>query len=420
MISSQLQIITEEIVRVYGKVDSIILRGGFGRGEGTVRRLPSGKVVPFKDYDLYVVTRTHISDRDHFQLLQAIHKRLGIDPNWYFSVEPGDFNVDIEEIHPNKLERLPPDISTVDAKLASRILYGEDLRDRITVSAEDIALASGAVVLLNKVTGLLENLNPDYLRKAPEGKNRDSLLYECGKTYVELCTALLILDGRYSPLYRERAQIFKEIYAQRFRQLQTLIPELAHKVEYFTYRKLESSIWEEDLDPVEFWFLTRRDFGLVVRYYLNRLLAFEDEGSTWSVFADEFYRRAGFSFFLEYLDYDLRHTSWFRRPMLPWISFLGQIYLNMRFVSRKWGLGRGIYLTPVLYWRAPIIKIFAASLLAMFSIERNGQIDIPNVRKAAIYLKQIYPFEFKDSWADLRNSCVEAQKSLRKSEKTVL
>jgi len=40
---------------------SLILVGGFGRGEGSVKILKDN-VVPLNDYDLYVVTKNSVSD----------------------------------------------------------------------------------------------------------------------------------------------------------------------------------------------------------------------------------------------------------------------------------------------------------------------------------------------------------------------
>jgi len=272
LISSHMQVICEEILKTFGKVDSIMLTGGFGRGEGTIRRLPGGKVVPFKDYDIYVVSDSKVSDHERSELLQRIHKRLDISSDWYFSVAPGDFFIDIEAVPIEKLGRLPPDISAVDAKLASRVIYGRDLRDAIPLSSKDTALASGAIVLLNKLTGLLENMSQGYFSRPPTGKRRQALAYECGKTYIEMCTALLILDRRYFPYYRERARIFNDVYAQRFPELRDEIPNLPEKVNYYTDVKLQSRIEEVDDDPVDLWFSTRQDFGTMLRYYMQKFL----------------------------------------------------------------------------------------------------------------------------------------------------
>ena len=59
-IQSDLDKITETILSQINPV-SIILFGGFGKGEGSVEVL-NNSITPLNDYDLYVVTPGQISD----------------------------------------------------------------------------------------------------------------------------------------------------------------------------------------------------------------------------------------------------------------------------------------------------------------------------------------------------------------------
>jgi hypothetical protein len=418
-----MRIITEEILRTFKRVDSIILAGGFGRGEGTIRREASGKVIPFKDYDIFVISDGTISDYQHLDLIQRIYKQLGIRFEQYYSVGPGHFSVQIQMIPFHKLERLPPDISAVDLKLASRIIYGRDVRNAIHLTAEDTAIASGAIVLLNKVTGLLENMSISYFDKPPLGEKREALLYECAKTFVEICTALLILKRRYIPSYLERALTFEKIYADSFPELRDILPDLPTKVQFYTDMKLRSNIGKMSDDPLDLWFRTREYFGIVLRYYMREFLSIDSQFVTWSQFADSMYQRAGFVFFHEFLDSDLKHFGWYHPAMLPWISFLGQTYDNVSFVKKLLKVKKQLYMTPVLFWRSPMLKVFTASLLALYSLRRNGSWDQAMLKRAEHYLRQTYPVSSRssDPWTHIRSACVEAQKTcLIKTQKAVL
>jgi len=149
----QMKIIIDEIVNTYKNVYSVILAGGFGRGEGSIKILESGEVVPLKDYDIYVVTDRRISENEYISMVKRIHEKIGVSASWYFSVAPGEFNVSIQAIPFSRLGRLPPDIANVDLKMASKVLYGMDVRGRIPLSPNDVALSSGALVLFNKTIG---------------------------------------------------------------------------------------------------------------------------------------------------------------------------------------------------------------------------------------------------------------------------
>lgn len=130
-ISQHMQIITHEILRSFGKVDSIILAGGFGRGEGTIKFLSNEKIKPLKDYDLFIISDNNISSREYSNLMDTIYAKLDIDPLARLSAAPGIFSITLQIIPKKKLDRLPPDISTIDLKFASKVIYGKDLRTKI-------------------------------------------------------------------------------------------------------------------------------------------------------------------------------------------------------------------------------------------------------------------------------------------------
>ena len=55
-INGDLSIIQQIILENFNDVESIILAGGFGRGEGSVL-IHKEEVQPINDYDLYVITK---------------------------------------------------------------------------------------------------------------------------------------------------------------------------------------------------------------------------------------------------------------------------------------------------------------------------------------------------------------------------
>ena len=414
-LAEQMKIIRNEIINTYKEVYTIILAGGFGRGEGSIKILKSGKVVPMKDYDIYVITDNEIGENEYIGMIKRIHKKIGIKSSWYFSVGPGEFSVGVQTIPLRKLDRLPPDIATIDLKMASKILYGEDLRGRIPLGNDDIILSTGAIVLFNKIIGLLEQMNPGLMHKNLGKAKKTSIVYECGKTFIEICTALTILAKQYVPSYFRRAENFDQLCAEKFPDLLEKIPDLPNKVAFFTKLKLMSSFDEYKGDPIELWFTTRRYFNEVLQYYMEKFLNINSSANDWVDFCDKLYQELGFKFFKEYIHYNLRDIPLYHRQLLPLLSTVGQIYDNFLFVNRMRLIKKKMYLVPIFSWRSPLVKTFCASTIELNAINEDGNIESKLLQKAISFIKKTYPIITNFSsqierWDAVRKACVESQK----------
>ncbi|SVB90683.1 uncharacterized protein METZ01_LOCUS243537, partial [marine metagenome] len=55
-ISSDLDLITQIILNEFTNIESIVLAGGFGRGEGSVL-IVDNDIQPINDYDIYIITK---------------------------------------------------------------------------------------------------------------------------------------------------------------------------------------------------------------------------------------------------------------------------------------------------------------------------------------------------------------------------
>jgi len=56
---------------------SIILFGGFGKGEGSIQAI-DGKPVPYNDFDLYVVTNSKLSDEKLDEMSMNASREIGM------------------------------------------------------------------------------------------------------------------------------------------------------------------------------------------------------------------------------------------------------------------------------------------------------------------------------------------------------
>src|SRR5712692_7529979 len=185
----QMKLIVYETTQLYGPECTIILAGSFGRGEGSVRIDEAENPIPLNDYDLYVITDRKIDSKTHREMeeriLQNLSKLTGSD------LIGDKFVVGVEVVPRRSLNRLLPDISSYEMKVASQVLHGPDVRNLIPVTRREIALGSGAITLFHRNIALLENIEPEYLERKhfPEEKRLETARETC-KVYTEICTSL--------------------------------------------------------------------------------------------------------------------------------------------------------------------------------------------------------------------------------------
>ena len=74
-IDQELEIVCEEILKVIKPV-SIILFGGFGRGEGSAQ-IRNHDIIISKDYDTLLVVKKQLPPSVIYQMSANIHRRLG-------------------------------------------------------------------------------------------------------------------------------------------------------------------------------------------------------------------------------------------------------------------------------------------------------------------------------------------------------
>ena len=153
-IEKQLEIVKDILIKETKPI-SIVLFGGFGKGEGMVDK--NGK--PLNDFDIYVVGRKRLSDEECDRLSVKCSTALGrggLDFVEHADEEYDEdkfFHVDIRFIDYDKVGKLLPTQRTFELKNSSQIIYGEDIFNKIP----DIEVPdSDAIrILFNKMDHLL-------------------------------------------------------------------------------------------------------------------------------------------------------------------------------------------------------------------------------------------------------------------------
>lgn len=212
-------------------VHSIILGGGFGRGEGSVL-IDQGKIQAVNDYDLFVI----ISDDDQTDFRSTERKIAG---------ELGIRLLDLIPIKYSTLPNLPSTQFYYDLKYGGRHLWGENLIDLIPQYKEGyVDPESGRTLILNRLICAIEAYSEKFEHQRMTTEEKFFLVNQTGKIVSACVEALLIKRSKYHHSYKKRRDIFKTEFPQE-KDLQKLN-------ERATEFKLQPSMLIE-FDAIEYW-----------------------------------------------------------------------------------------------------------------------------------------------------------------------
>ena len=409
-IQCQLDTIIKIIKSNVPTVRSIILYGGFGRGEGSVRVVGT-KVVPLKDYDIAVVVDKKPNHRVVQALNDEVYTKLKMpnpdETDFHFL----NFAVDIGFTR-RKYLGMFPDIGTYDRKVASNLLFGEEVRSLIPWKVGDIPLSSGLRFLFEKMTGLIGNFSQEYLLGTEiEEYNRRLLIYECYKTYVEIATALCLLMKCYEPSYRERMELFKNNFERELPDLYEKIPDLPEWVTKTTKFKLRPDFESVKEDPIDLWFHTRDVLCTVLEYYLEDFL--DTKINNWTNSYEETCALMGRRYHKSLMEKIVSVKMNFKSEYLSsLLTLFLQIYLSYRSTHqllKEHGILRLKFLT---HPRIPITNMtYLTTPIVLFSIKRDGKIDETYFEEAKKRLDYLFPIKEMDEnspWDTLRETYLKA------------
>ncbi len=254
-IGNQLSLIVDEILKYKDelKLVSIVLFGGFGRGEGSVI-IKNGEIKPLNDYDLFLVIKKPMNPIRYFSLASLISKlsktiqqKIGL-------------HTDLMLLFYENIKTLSPLIINYEMKYGSKVLWGENIIDQIpNYSPSDILLDDGIVLLFNRMLSLIYGY--------PKEKDRKFVIIQSTKALHACCESLLILSNNYHFSYEERNKRFKEVFPMKFPELYQKIPELIEYVDKSINFKLYP-YYDMFEDPEELWKKTVEMYFEVFKYYL--------------------------------------------------------------------------------------------------------------------------------------------------------
>ena len=387
-IQQHMDIVAEEVVRAVDDIVSILLVGGFGRGEGTVL-LEDGIATPINDYDLYLVSERGVSEHLINQISARVETRIGTQGYSRYEDSPFDHYLDIRSLRVGDLPKLPSLIKYYELKHTSRLLYGRDTRSLLPAyQVEDLPLSEGVRFLFNRMSHILEWFPIEYFQGllVPAWK-KQTLRYAITKIYLESCTALTLLAGCYQPTYRGRLQALEQVFERECGTLAETRPGLLERIHSETDCKLHFQFPQEsDEALVARWFQAREDILAVTRYYLQRYAGISD----WN----QFYAAMAQLYFKPYLQEIIyRRTGIALRNGLPLavLNRVGQYGLRLIWFFRVFHLHRHCYVSTLMCGGDPGIRIFEAMPYLLECINHAGEIALLPLQQAARSLKSIYP-----------------------------
>jgi hypothetical protein len=161
---------------------SLVLTGGFARGEGTV---VDG--APQNDYDMVAIRGLGRPDRAYEDVRRELEAEIGL-------------HIDLAPIPVWRLRWVPASIFWYETRLRGRSLWGEDLLERIPVDSVDaIGEDEGLRLLVNRAAGLLlvTATNDDHAHRI-----------QAAKGLLAAMDAHLLATGEFPPSQTERWEVF--------------------------------------------------------------------------------------------------------------------------------------------------------------------------------------------------------------------
>lgn len=247
-VRSDIQHISRRIQDAISTVEALILVGGFGRGEGTVR-VRDGTIAPLNDYDVVVVCerQSRLHDIVLRRRLDELSHRIANELDIRFVDLILRFEDEFVPLEPTKLH--------YDMQEGHYVIYGKDyLAEAPAIDPTDIPSEEIRDLLWNRTVCLLESVASDGELHSIES---ESFLYrQAAKAAIAVCDGYLLERGEYTPQYAHKSR--------RFGALEEVNEELRQTVSWAADVKLDPDAIPP-ASPTAFW---RRVFDAYRAYYL--------------------------------------------------------------------------------------------------------------------------------------------------------
>lgn len=245
VIESHMQRIVAEITS-HLKPTSIILRGSFGRGEGSVIELDS--IFQFlSDYEIDVTAKSPFHRSFFSKLSRKLSDEFGLQAGIRW-MRPDCLSRD--RIGPFPIGKAVPTISLYEFRYGSQVLWGRDIfSSSPPIYPDQINPLSGLLLLLNRMAEslLFMRLDDDYFDTAC------FTYYWINKTILACAEALLLICKQYHYTYREREHRFQNLPQTELAFLGEDLSTVKDMIKSATEFKLEPCLMHYPLPVRDTW-----------------------------------------------------------------------------------------------------------------------------------------------------------------------
>ncbi len=279
---------------------------------------------------------------------------------------------------------------------SSKVIFGQNILNKIpNFKVEDIPLAEGARFLLNRMSHMVQFFYPSFLTKKAKNNEHQIFLLHAIKTYTDSCTALLILSRKYKPTYEERLNIFKETFSNDFSDLYKEIPEFLNKMEEFTDLKFNMNFNKYEGEDLRLWEESRNYIGINSMYFFNKFLNKKInnyyELSKWI-------RKSYTKYYSPYIQYIIKNKFGIRikgKIILSLSAVAACMYMNFLYFNRIRKYHKKLYFRSLFKISPPELTFFSALPLILYSLKKNGSVDLKMLNKGKKILQKTYPVNIK-------------------------
>ncbi len=408
-IGRHLDIICGEINREIGDVVSIVLMGGFAKGEGSVK-LVNKRAMPLNDYDFYIITERKIGEKTLNLLEERCNRKIGkegVPPDRFeiFYNFDRNFFVELHNMTVGGLNRALPLIRYLDLRNYGKTLCGRNVLDEIPdFKISDIPLSEHVRLIFNRMTNLIEFFNPEYMEKLPRVERLETLTYYTARAVLTAGTMLLFLSGKPDMRCEGSLRTLKRSFRRDFPELSKKMPCFLRDLELSTKWKLRPYSIEIP-DIIELWFNARDYLGHLAALCFEKML--NERIEDWEDLSRKMVNDLPGVYYTPYIRHILKTKAGINSDAVSnRLSFMKRC-LNLSFFLRIMRQRSRVYFRTIFSRAPPDLQIFSAAPLILFSIKRSGEIDAGMLRKAHRILNSVYPLEDagtkdnKDYWMRL-------------------
>lgn len=373
-VSQIIEELKEELISQF-RPRSIIIAGSFGKGEACVLEDEEGRLRFLSDCEVILISERLIFKRKKIKkFCEHFYNKTGL------KVDISGRILSLQLLMPSP-KNFKPTIDLYDQKYGSRVVYGKDYFKRVPdFKPEEIPVWEGIRLLFNRMAGALENFS--FQNPSAE------MIFWADKVVLACQDSLLLLKGKYHPLYRERNNIFSELFPKYFNDFNEK-EKLLILAKEATERKLGRRV--NTREPIKYWFDVQKICDKTFRYIIKKDLQID------------------FSDYLEFQEKYMKCSKLKEYTRLPFTNFIIQnIYLILKdIIFNKSLTPIGLLYNFSVYWRH---LIYSTIPLVYFGILGKKVINEQYLNQAAklvsLYRRKNYNNLF-ESWEEVKKQILK-------------